>query len=79
MEIIANIIGIAGVIAMLLAYFLSQRGKMSINDANYLWLNFLGAVAVVFSLFWTWNLPSFLIESAWAAISLHSIIKKKTP
>lgn len=60
---------------MLVAYYMSQRGTMGVNDMRYLWMNLLGALAVVFSLLWEWNLPGFLIDSTWAAISAHSIYR----
>lgn len=71
----ANIIGTMGVISMLAAYFFSQRGTMTIQDPVYLWMNCLGALGVLFSLFWAWNFPAFLIETAWAAISAWGLIK----
>ena len=77
--VLAEMIGIAGVFFMLLAYYLSQRGVCAVHDARYLWMNFLGAGAVVFSLFWAWNLPAFLVESAWAAISAYGLIRRKRP
>jgi hypothetical protein len=77
--VLPNLVGITGVLLMLAAYFLSQRGALTVHDARYLWLNLLGAVAVVFSLFREWNLPAFLIESAWAAISAYSLIRRKQP
>ncbi len=60
---------------MLFAYYQLQRAQMTSHEPRYLWLNFSGAVMVVFSLFWAWNWPAFLIESAWAVISLASLIK----
>ncbi len=77
MKIVSNIIGIIGVVLMLAAFFLSQRGTITIRDPRYLWMNLTGAVAVIFSLFWAWNLPAFLIESAWAVISAYGIITSK--
>ena len=62
---------------MLAAYFMSQKGTLTIQDSRYLWMNLLGAFGVLFSLIWAWNLPAFLIESAWAAISGYSIMKQR--
>ena len=66
-----------GVISMLVAYFLSQSGALSIRSPKYLWMNMLGALGVVFSLHWDWNFPAFLIESAWAAVSGYGILKSR--
>ncbi len=77
MGILANIIGTCGVLALLLAYFQLQRGIYTANHYHYLLLNLWGAVAILFSLFWNWNLPAFLIETAWAVISVHSLYRLK--
>lgn len=70
-----NIIGLAGVGAMLLAYYLLQQGKVGPHDSRYLWLNLIGALAVVLSLVEDWNLPAFVIEACWVAISAHGLWK----
>lgn len=70
-----NSVGTIGVLLILVAYYLSQRGTMTIRDPGYLWMNFIGALGIVFSLFWNWNLPAFLMESAWAGISMWGLVK----
>lgn len=77
MEFFANIVGTVGVLTLLVAYFLSQRGSYTVNDPRYLWMNLIGAVAIIFSLFWEWNFPAFLIETAWAGISIYSLVRLK--
>lgn len=69
-----NILGLAGVFSMLAAYFLLQRGKVTAHQPRYLWMNFLGGLAVIFSLILHWNLPAFVMELAWVLISGHSLI-----
>lgn len=75
MSIFVDFIGTIGVLLMLYAYFMSQRGVFSVNDPRYLWLNLAGAISVIISLVWEWNLPSFLIETTWAIISIYGIWK----
>lgn len=75
MDTVYNVIGLSGVVMMLAAYFLLQLGKLKMQDAGYSWLNFIGALAVLFSLIRFWNLSSFVIEVAWALISLYGLIK----
>jgi len=79
-DLLFNTIGTFGVLLMLAAYGLLQRGKLHMHDLRYLWMNLSGALLVLVSLYQAWNLPAFLIESAWAAISAYSIltVKKKT-
>ena len=70
-----NAVGIAGVFAILVAYFLLQQGKVTAHQPSYLWLNLLGGLAVIFSLLVEWNLPAFLMEAAWVIISAVSLIR----
>lgn len=66
-------IGVVGVILTVAAYFLLQTGKISAEKPLYSWLNGVGATMIVFSLFWEWNLPSFLMEGIWALISFGKV------
>lgn len=75
METVANIIGVAGTILILLAYFLLQAGRISSDDLWYSMMNLLGAAGVLVSLVYAWNLPAFIIESFWIAISAIGIWK----
>jgi len=75
MDTVFNTIGIIGMLLFLGAYFFLQRGMFSAYDPRYLWMNLIGSIAVLASLVQAWNLPCFLLESAWAVISTHSLIK----
>lgn len=75
MDILFNMIGIAGMALFLVAYFLLQRDIFSAHDPRYLWMNFAGSIALIISLLWSWNLAAFLLESAWAFISTYGLIK----
>lgn len=75
MELLADIIGNIGVVCFLLAYFLLQKGKILHTYLSYLLLNLVGAVLLMFSLWINWNLSAFLLEAAWALISIWGIIK----
>lgn len=70
-----DFIGITGVTLLLAAFFQLQRGKLAADSFPYLWLNLLGAVGILVSLIHAWNLSAFVIETAWAFISLYGIIK----
>lgn len=73
MLLLVNIAGIAGVICFLLAYVLLQMQRVGPTGVHYLGLNLAGALLVMFSLLFEWNLPSFLLEAAWASISMYGI------
>ena len=77
MDSLVNILGLAGVLAMLVAYYLLQQGKLTSHEPKYLWMNFLGGLAVILSLFANWNLPAFVMELTWVLISAHSIFLRK--
>lgn len=73
MELLADIVGIIGVSCFLGTYFLLQRQKITPTGVCYLSLNLAGAVLVMLSLLVNWNLPAFLLEAAWAIISIYGI------
>ncbi len=75
MQIIADIVGNIGVVCFLVAYFLLQKGVLAHNELRYLLLNLAGALLLIFSLLINWNLSAFLLEVAWALISIWGIIK----
>jgi len=75
MELAGNILGGIGVICFLTAYFLLQKGAISANGIHYLGMNLAGAVLVMLSLLVDWNLSAFVLEAAWAGISLYGIYR----
>lgn len=76
MDLFADIIGNIGVISFLAAFFLLQKGRMKHDDMAYLLMNLAGAVLLMISLLIHWNLSAFLLEAAWACISMYGIYKK---
>lgn len=74
MEQYADIMGNTGVVCFLLAYFLMQKSYVTFNQFSYLGLNLAGSVLLMISLLFHWNLPAFLLEAAWALISIYGIL-----
>ena len=72
---IANWIGIVGVAVILFAFFYSQIGRWKIDGFPYLVTNAVGSAAILFSLFYAWNLPAVLMEIAWLGVSFFGIIR----
>jgi hypothetical protein len=69
------IVGLAGMIITLLAYFLLQAQKLHGNGLVYQLMNALGALGVALSLlFGTFNLPAFLLEAIWFVTSIYGIV-----
>jgi hypothetical protein len=77
MEILANSIGMLGVAIQLVAYWLLASGKMSHNDARYPVINIIGTLCIVMSVLYQWNLPSFVSQVMWIAISIAGLIRIK--
>lgn len=75
MNVISNEVGIIGVILVLVAYFLLQWGKLLPSGFTYSLLNLIGAVGILYSLFFEWNLSAFIIETVWILISLYGIVR----
>lgn len=75
LEMLSNFVGILGVILVLLAYFLSQTARVSVDSLKYLGSNLLGSSLITLSLVFHWNLSSFLIELAWSAISIMGMVR----
>jgi hypothetical protein len=70
-------VGLAGSVLILVAYFLNQRGQLASSDRRFPALNLAGALLILFSLMYAWNLPSVLIEAFWAAISLYGLTRPR--
>jgi hypothetical protein len=71
----ADILGLLGVCSFLYAYFLLQAMKIQPVSMQYLLLNLVGAILVMISLIFDWNTPAFLLEAAWASISIYGLYK----
>lgn len=66
--------GLFGVGVILLAYFLLQASRLRGNALNYQLMNAVGALLVLVSLLYAFNLPAFLMELAWLAVSIYGIV-----
>lgn len=72
---ISDFIGIIGVFVIMIVYILLQLEKMDAKGFWFSFLNGIGALLIIVSLFFDWNLASFLMEFAWLLISLYGVIK----
>lgn len=75
LEKYSDLIGVIGVFLVLMAYFLLNTNKLSSRHIKYLLCNFIGSILILFSLFYTWNLSSVVIEIAWILISLLGLYR----
>ena len=72
---LADCVGLVGVAFVVGTYFLSQIGKMNVNEPLYPALNAVGAVLILYSLFKTFNAASFVIELFWLVISIVGLVR----
>ncbi len=70
-----DLAGNIGVLMMVIAYLLLQLEKISSSAVSYLLLNAVGAVLVILSLIFHFNLSAFLMEVFWLLISLFGLAK----
>jgi len=70
---IYNLVGGIGAAIVIVAYFATQRGRLSADDWRFPLANLLGALLIVISLFADWNLPSFIVEIFWIFISSYGL------
>ena len=70
-----DFVGNVGVAFVLLTYLLLQLGRLPSTSLLYGTLNALGAVLILVSLTFNFNLSSVIIEICWLAISLVGIVR----
>lgn len=70
-----DFVGLAGVFLVVGTYFLSQIGKMDVKRPLYPALNGVGALLILFSLSYTFNAASFVIELFWLTISIIGVAR----
>lgn len=71
----SDIVGLVGVSFIVGTYFLSQIGRMDVSRPLYPALNGCGALLILFSLAFSFNLASFVIELFWLAISIIGLAR----
>lgn len=69
-----DFVGNAGVFLLLAAYLLLQLNKITSNQISYSLMNAVGAILILVSLIFEFNLSAFVIEFFWLLISIVGII-----
>ncbi len=72
-----DFIGNVGVFFVLLSYMLLQLERMDSKSFSYSLLNFSGAILILVSLVYNFNLSSFIIEIFWLLISAYGLLKAR--
>jgi hypothetical protein len=66
-------VGTVGVVLIVGAYLLLQLGRLRADAMLYSALNALGALLIIVSLVYDFNMSAFLIEAFWLAISVFGL------
>jgi hypothetical protein len=74
----ADMIGLIGVTAYLSAYGLLQLGILKVEDDRYALLNAIGAIAILYSLIFDFNLPSFITQAAWLIFTIVGYLRARS-
>lgn len=78
-----DFVGNIGVFLILLAYLLLQLNRIAHNSKMYCLLNCFGALLILVSLCFEFNLSAFTIELFWLISSLYGLLlnyrQKNTP
>ena len=74
-QIISDIIGMSGTALIVGSFFLLQLGKLSPTDLGYNLMNLSGAILLLISLYFNFNLASVVIEIFWIGASCIGLYK----
>lgn len=70
-----DLIGFAGVLLIIVAYLLLQLEKLPSSSRIYSLMNALGALLIIVSLLFDFNLSAFVVEAFWFLISLLGLTR----
>ena len=70
-----DLAGFIGVLLIIVAYLLLQLDKLPSSSPSYSLLNAVGALLIILSLIFRFNLSAFLVEAFWFLISLFGLTK----
>ena len=70
-----DLVGNIGVFCILITYLLLQTGILQSNMIKFSLLNLIGALLILVSLYFEFNLSAFLIEFFWLLIRLVGLWK----
>ena len=73
--LLTDAVGMTGTLLVVLAYYLLQLEKVDPRGLTYNLMNLVGAVLLLISLTYTFNLASFVIEFFWIGASLIGLWK----
>jgi hypothetical protein len=69
-----DILGTLGVMSIIVAFAAVQSGRLAPTRLSYSLMNLIGAILILVSLSFNFNLASVVIEIFWILISLWGIV-----
>jgi hypothetical protein len=70
-----DLAGFIGVLLIIVAYLLLQLDELPSSSMSYSLLNAAGALLIIVSLIFKFNLSAFIVETFWFLISLFGLTK----
>ena len=67
---LSDLAGFIGVVLIIVAYLLLQLEKLPSSSPRYSLVNAAGALLIIVSLIFAFNLAAFIVEAFWFLISL---------
>ena len=72
-----DFVGFIGVLLIVVAYLLLQLDKLPSSSPKYSLLNAAGALLIIISLIFAFNLSAFIVEVFWFLISLLGLWRSR--
>ena len=72
---LSDLAGFIGVVLIIVAYLLLQLEKLPSSSPRYSLLNAAGALLIIISLIFAFNLSAFIVEAFWFLISLMGLLR----
>jgi len=70
-----DFVGNLGVLLILISYLRLQMGRISAATVAYSAANGVGALLILISLLYEFNLSAFVVEAAWLMISVYGVVR----
>ena len=70
-----DLFGVVGVLCILIAYAGATSGRLDARRAPALLLNLTGALLILVSLYFDFNLSAVLMEGAWALVAVYGLVQ----
>jgi len=72
---LVDALGVVGVLCILIAYAGATSGRLDARQAPALLLNLTGALLILVSLYFDFNLSAVLMEGAWALVAIYGLVQ----